>query len=177
MIQKSYTMRNMKLKNMIFFTCLNRYRNCRNDENRIEMVEARTAFKKSVRHFWYECKKTKNKTFIRSEIQKCKVYWKLLKDSQHSDSSTSLSANKFHNYFKAINDPNTVFYQADEDILHFNDRFFKSEIQIMFAELDAEISEEEIVKAIKMLNSGKSGGPDRLLNKFLFMGLLHCQNT
>ena len=38
----------------------------------------------------------------------------------------------------------------------------------MFAELDAEISEEEIVKAIKMLNSGKSGGPDRLLNDFFY---------
>ena len=38
----------------------------------------------------------------------------------------------------------------------------------MFAELDAEISEEEIVKAIKMLNSGKSGGPDRLLNEFIY---------
>ena len=45
--------------------------------------------------------------------------------------------------------PTQFFNQADEDILHFNDRFFKSEIQIMFAELDAEISEEEIVKAIK----------------------------
>ena len=90
---------------------------------------------------------------------------------QHSDSSTSLSASKFHNYFKVINDPNTVFYQADEDILHFNDRFFKSEIQIMFAELDAEISEEEIVKAIKMLNSGKSGGPDRLSNEFFIHGV------
>ena len=66
----------------------------------------------------------KNKTFIRSEIQNAKYYRKLLKDSQHSDSSTSLSASKFHNYFKAIHDPNTVFYQADEDILHFNNRFF-----------------------------------------------------
>ena len=36
----------------------------------------------------------------------------------------------------------------------------------MFAELDVEISEEEIVKAIKMLHSGKSGGPDRLLNSW-----------
>ena len=50
--------------------------------------------------------------------------------------------------------------------VHFNDRFFKSEIQILFAELDVEISEEEIVKAKKMLNSGKSGGPNRLLNSW-----------
>ena len=50
-----------EIKKHDFFTCLNRYRNCRNDENRIEMVEARTAFKKSVRRFWYESKKQKKK--------------------------------------------------------------------------------------------------------------------
>ena len=64
-----------------------------------------------------------------------------------------------------------MFYQADEDILHFNDRFFKSEIQIMFAELDAVISEEEIATATKKLNLGKCGGPDRLLNKFFIHGV------
>ena len=42
---------------------------------------------------------------------------------------------------------------------------------MFFRELDAEISEEEIVKAIKMLNSGKSGGPDRLLNEFCIHGV------
>ena len=96
---------------MIFFTCLNRYRNCRNDENRIEiiMVEARTAFKKSFRHFRYECKKQKTKRLLDLKYKNAKDYWKLLKGSQHSDCSTSLSASKFHNYFKAINDPNTVF--------------------------------------------------------------------
>ena len=41
----------------------------------------------------------------------------------------------------------------------------------MFAELDVEISEEEIVMAIKMLNSGKSGGPDRLLNECFIHGV------
>ena len=77
-------------------------------------------------------------------------YWKLFKDSQHSDNSTSLSTITFHNYFKSLNDHNTD--QADEDILHFNDRFFKSKIQIMFAKLNVEISKEEKVKAIEMLN-------------------------
>ena len=45
----------------------------------------------------------------------------------------------------------------------------------MFAELDETISEQEIVDAIKKLNSGKSGGPDRLLNKFfIFTELTYC---
>ena len=35
-----------------------------NDENRIEMVEARTAFKRSVQHFRYECKNKKQKRLL-----------------------------------------------------------------------------------------------------------------
>ena len=41
----------------------------------------------------------------------------------------------------------------------------------MFSELDETISEQEIVSAINKLNSGKSGGPDRLLNEFFFYGI------
>ena len=41
------------------------------------------------------------------------------------------------------------FYQVDEDVLHFNDHFFKSEIQNMFAEFDAEISDKEKVETMK----------------------------
>ena len=80
MIQMSYIMRNVKFKKKTyFFTCLNRYRNCRNYENKIEMVRARTAFKKSVRHFRYGCRKTKNKTIIRLKIQKCKRLLEVIK--------------------------------------------------------------------------------------------------
>ena len=93
--------------------------------------------------------KQNRKHLLDLKYKNAKDNWKLFKDSQHSDSSLLLSASKLHNYIKSINDPNTVVYQADEDILHFNDRFFKSEIQIMFAQLDVEISEEEIVKTIK----------------------------
>ena len=104
-------MRFVKLKKHGFITCLNRYRNCRNDENRIEMVEARTALKKSVRHFRYECKKQKQKKhrLLDLKYKNTKYNWKLFKDSQHSDSSSSLSASKFHNYFKSINHLNTGF--------------------------------------------------------------------
>ena len=41
----------------------------------------------------------------------------------------------------------------------------------MFSELDETISKQEIVSAIKKLNSGKSGGPDRLLNEFFIYGI------
>ncbi len=40
----------------------------------------------------------------------------------------------------------------------------------MFAELDAEITSSEINSAITQLKSGRSGGPDMLLNEFFIHG-------
>ena len=42
-----------------------------------------------------------------------------------------------------------------------------SENEIMFAELDRNITDAEIRKSIKQLKTGKSGGPDKLINEFL----------
>ena len=39
----------------------------------------------------------------------------------------------------------------------------------MFSEFDEIISEQELVSATKKLNSGKSGGPDRLPNEFFII--------
>ena len=91
-------------------------------------------------------------------------------NTQKSPKSKSLSAQKFAEYFKSINYPNTVFYQADEDVLYFTERFVNTEIQIMFSELDNEITINELMRAIKQLHNGKSGGPDRLLNDFFSHG-------
>ena len=40
----------------------------------------------------------------------------------------------------------------------------------MFAELDVEISIQEIDNAIRELNLGRSSGPDKLLNEFTIHG-------
>ena len=110
--------------------------------------------------------KKKTRNLLDLKYINAKAYWKLQKDSQNTDNSNSISAQKFRNNFKSINDPDTPYYQADEDILQFNNRFLNSAVQIMFSELDEHISEQEIVSSIKKLHSGRSGGPDRLLNDF-----------
>ena len=45
-----------------------------------------------------------------------------------------------------------------------------SENEIMFAELDRTITDAVIRKSIKQLKTGKSGGPDKLINKFVIYG-------
>ena len=51
-----------------------------------------------------------------------------------------LSANNLYDYFKAINNPNDRLFQPDDDIIYLNERIVKDEFQVMFHELDVEIS-------------------------------------
>ena len=89
-----------------------------------------------------------------------------MKETVTGPKCSNLSATDFANYFKSINNPNDPFFQSDDDILYFNERFLNSEIQIMFEELNRSITQEEIMRAIKQLKNGQSGGPDKFLNDF-----------
>ena len=40
--------------------------------------------------------------------------------------------NQFSEHFQKLNGPNDRFYQADEDILFFNEQYMRGEIQTMF---------------------------------------------
>ena len=161
---------NCEIKRMNFFDKLNKYRNDKTDTNREEMVRARPCFESSVRRFKRDCLKKKTDKLINTRYKDAKEYWKLLKQSQQNKPSKVLSADIFGRYFKAINDPQSPFYQADEDIIQFNERFLNSEAQVMFGELDVEITQIEILKAIKELKTSRSGGPDKLLNEFFING-------
>ena len=83
----------------------------------------------------------------------------------------------FEQYFESINNPNDHFFNPNEDVLYFNERFVKQEFQVMFDELECEISQEEINKAIKQLKGGRSPGPDKMINEFFMYGhtaFSHC---
>ena len=95
-----------------------------------------------------------------------------MKDAANLNTSAAknISSNKFAEYFKAINNPDDIFFQPDEEFRFFQERFLDTEIQVMFSELDIEITRDEILKSIKQLKNGKSGGPDQLLNEFISHG-------
>ena len=166
-------------KKLVFLDMLNEYRKDSIDTNRFNMVKARTAFKMTVRKFKSELEKAKTKRLIDAKYKNAKEYWKLLKNAANTHTRThkGLSTNTFAEYFKSNNNSDSVFFQPDEDILYFQQRFLDSEIQVIFSELDVEITQEEIIKSIRQLKNGKSGGPDKLLNEFFTHGqhvLLPC---
>ena len=58
------------------------------------------------------------------------------------------------------------FFQPDEDIVYFNDRYLDGELNIMFNELEIPFSDLEVKKACANLNPGKSAGNDYMINEF-----------
>ena len=153
-----------------FYHSLNIFRKNKSSENRQQMIMARTEYKNSVRNFNYNKQQQKSIKLLNARYKNAKEYWKLLKESVTRQTSKHPSANDFDEYFKAINNPDSHFFQPDDDILYFNERFLNSEIQIMFDELNCTITVQEINKAIKNLKNGRSGGPDRFLNEFFIHG-------
>ena len=68
-----------------------------------------------------------------SEIKNTKAYWSLLKSTTcQSTIKPNISTQRFVEYFRAENDPQSTFFQPDEDVPSFNERFLNGELQIMF---------------------------------------------
>ena len=158
-----------RLKRQDFYYCLNLYRNDRTDLNRINMVTARALFKRALRkaRVAFDCQETQKLNDLR--YKNAKEYWKLLKSASHL-SQPNISLDNFAAYFKAVNNPDSIFYTPDEDVINFYERHFKGELQVMFSELDLPITVEEILKAISELSNGKASGNDRFLNEFFING-------
>ncbi|MCG7877024.1 MAG: reverse transcriptase family protein, partial [Candidatus Thiodiazotropha endolucinida] len=153
-----------------FYFELNNYRKVKSEYNKSQLGLARSNFKSLTRKKRFNFEKEKTAKLIVSKNKNVKEYWKLLKQAANIRSVNPIGADKFSEYFQAINDPNDRFYQADEDILYFNERYVKGELQVMFDELNVPISIEEIKSSIKQLKNGASAGPDLLLNEFLKNG-------
>ena len=70
---------------------------------------------------------------------------------------------------RTVNNPSDHFYTPDEDISYFNDRHVNNEFVFMLEELNINVSHTDIMKSIKQLQTSVSGGPDKLINIFLYM--------
>lgn len=121
----------------------------------------------------YEKAKSQTDKLLQARRKNAKQYWQMLKETAGLPKSSTISADSFVQYFKAINNPTDPFFQPDEDIIHFNEVYFESEIRIMFSELNTEISNDEILQSISQLSNGRSGGPDMFLNEFLIHGKVY----
>jgi len=156
-------------KRCSFYRMLNIYRNSKSEENRINMVKARTEYKKLTLRCRLEYEAIKTKQLTEARFKNAKLYWKMLKECAGvCKSNITLSA--FEQYFKSVNNPNSPFFIPDDDILYFIERYEQNEFDVMFQELNLPIHIVEVEKAIRELNINKSAGPDMYLNEFFIHG-------
>ena len=146
-------------KRFYFYQMLNRYRENKNDDSRINMSKARSAYKTAIRKARYSFDKKKTERFENARFKNARLYWNLLKETAGIKPS-NIPLTSFEKYFKVINNPTEPFYSPDEDILFFNERYERNEFNIMFEELNIDFSQDEILKAISQLKTNKSRGPD-----------------
>ena len=112
---------------------LNRYRENKNDDSRINMSKARSVYKTAIRKARYSFDKKKTERFEKARFKNARLYWN--KETAGIKSS-NIPLTSFEKYFKAINNPTEPFYSPDEDILFFNERYERNEFNIKFEELN-----------------------------------------
>ena len=154
-------------KKGVFYECLDTFRNDRTDNNRINFVNARSCYKKSLRRARYEYDTHQTSMLNGLRYKNAKEYWKLLR-SVSSPDQPKIELSKFTSYFKAVNNHEEHIFSSENDNFLF-DNVLNSEAQIMFNELDVPISIDDILQ-IKQLSAGKSSGPDKMINEILIHG-------
>ena len=153
----------------IFLFMLNKYRSSKTDENRKNMVKARSNYKSVLRKSRFRYDKERTKKFVDAKFKNAKMYWNMLKELAYVKPA-NIPISSFEQYFRSINNPLDPFYSPDEDIVFFNERYATNEFNIMFEELNIAFSQDEVLNSIKQLKLNKSGGPDKLINEFFIYG-------
>ena len=140
-------------KKHIFHVCLNAYRQNNSDTNRVNMVKARNAFRCAARRCRLEKDKQKTDRLLKARYKNAKEYWKLLKGCA-GIKKCNIDISIFADYFSKVHNPDDPFFTVDEDIAYFVEHYYESELQVMFDELNVDITIEEINNAICSLNAG-----------------------
>ena len=81
------------------------------------MVKARSEYKVSLRKARYEYDKNKTDKFVHARYKNAKQYWNMLKKGA-GIKKPNIDLNIFEQYFKTVNNPDSRFYNPDDDILH-----------------------------------------------------------
>ena len=93
------------------------------EENRQSIVESRSLYKTTIRKKKYAYDKNQTTKLENARLTNAKLYWKMVKNNTCKDNKQDISSRAFLNYFKSINDSNSRFYQAGEDVLFYQDRY------------------------------------------------------
>lgn len=135
------------------------------------MINSRSKYKSLIRCKRYEYDKQRTKKLESVRLKNAKEYWKMLKGLSCPKKSRILMHHVLLIILRPLIIPTQYFFQPEDYILDFSERYMKGELQIMFEELNIEISNHELLKASKELSLGKAGGTYFVLNEFFKYGI------
>ena len=121
------------------YRCLNCYRNNPCDETRVDMVQTRSSYTNTIRKKKWVYDKEHTHTLESARFTNANM----LRSSVSKKSKCNLTSRDFQTYFKSVNDPESTFYQPDDDVLYCNDRYLNGELDVMFTELNLQFTTED----------------------------------
>lgn len=146
----------------LYINALQNFNRYKSNENRINMCNLKTTYKRLVKKKKRNYEYTKLKEIERMRHARPKQFWKLF--SKRKKTSSNISLNEFFEYFSNLqNNLSTAQDPESEDFCLNND--FNS-YDCNFEELDRPITAQEIQLVIRSLKNNKSCGTDQLLNEF-----------
>ena len=103
------------------------------------MVRKRSEYKTLIRNKKYAYDKLQSRKLESMRFKNAKEYWKMLNGVSCPKMSNNLKASNFTEYFKAINDPDSVFYQpiTKTCLFKYTDNFTTK--QLKFSDKNSDI--------------------------------------
>jgi hypothetical protein len=97
--------------------------------------------------------------------QDSKTFWKILNrfSKKGTDKNIKITIDQLYEYFKSLNENE----ELNTDEINVDEPLDIIDNQDIIDILDHDISEEEILIAVKNLNNGKAPGEDGIINKYI----------
>jgi hypothetical protein len=97
--------------------------------------------------------------------QDSKTFWKILNrfGKKGTDKNIKITIDQLYDYFKSLNENEELY----TDEINLDELLDNIDNQDIIDILDQDISEKEILLAVKNLNNGKAPGEDDIINKYI----------
>ena len=153
--QKRWFNDKCKQQRVTYVNSKNFYRRSKTTQNFQNMKECSKKYKLEMRKARKEMQKNFEQKLRGLKSSNPKHYWNLLNSKNKKASKNVPDINFFYEHFKFLNEESTY----PEMQINNNTR--------SVLELDKEISEEEILQAVKSLKNNKACGDDRVINEYI----------
>lgn len=151
-------------KRKVLHKAKNRYSFNKNKENRDEMKKSgkayRTEMNKSLKSFQHALESDMRKLSKKDSGK----FWKILKrfDRGGSDKDIQITIDQLYEYFKSLNESD-----VPDDNIDYEELTNSIKSQGVIEIIDQDITEDEILSAVKKLCNGKAPGGDEIVNEYI----------